>query len=426
MKLIPPTKPELTRRQEALFASLPLGSALLVFAAEEKRRNADVSFPFRQNSDFWYLTGFNEPDSALLMLKTPSGEPKSIVFARTKDPEKEAWDGSIVGFEAARELLGVMEARAWVSLEASLAELCRGGFRRFYCDLAQGDHLLRKMGLLALLPSLRIPELMSVSSILGPLRLIKSPEERALMHQSAQINIAAHQLLAQSVQAGVSEYKLQGIIEGFYLEQGADWAYPSIVASGQNATTLHYRANNSTLQEGDLLLVDAGCEWSYYASDITRCWPVGSGLSGAKRDVYQIVLAAQEKALMACELPDASLQRLQELVVEVFAFGLKDLGGFPAESVEEIIQKKLYQKYYRHKVGHWLGLDVHDAGPYLDDQGKALSFQTGMCFTVEPGLYFPANDETLPSPLRGIGVRIEDNVLMEEAGPVLLTQGLQK
>ncbi len=412
------------QRREKLASLMEPASLALFLSNESQHRNADVEQKFRQDSSFWYLTGFNEPDAALLVIKTKI-ETKSVIFARPREKEKEIWSGRRAGSEGAKEIAGVEEAFLFKELPEQLEKYLTG-MSHFYFDYGSHGYQALKGSILEIVRSRRVQKLTSTQNLIGELRLFKSEDEIKLMRQAAQITSRAHTEAMKLAKAGTPEYALEGFIEGYFKQQGGNWAYSSIVAGGDNATILHYVANDQLLKKGDLLLIDAGCEFNYYAADITRTFPVESKFSSPQKEIYQIVLDAQYAAIERTKVRGASFDSVHEEAVKVLAKGLSELKlleGSPAE----IIEKQSYRKFYMHRTSHWLGLDVHDLGSY-QEPGSATSriLRSGMVLTIEPGLYFDPEDESIPAPYRGIGVRIEDDVLITAEGIEVLTEGTPK
>lgn len=418
-------KETLKQRRKQFIELMEVNSAALFLSAQSQHRNSDVEQKFRQDSSFWYLSSFNEPDSALLIIKTAK-ENISIIFSRAREKEKEIWTGRRAGPEGAKEISGVDQAHKFTDLEEQL-EKHLTGIQHFYFDYAA--HHYRQLGerLLDIARGKRIQKITSTQNLIGELRLFKSQEEIALMKKAAQITTDAHKLAMKAAKEGVYEYAIEALIEGYFREQGAGWAYSSIVAGGPNATILHYVNNDQALKKGELLLIDAGCEKDYYACDITRTFPVASKFSSAQKQVYELVLQAQHTSIEQCKAKAANFDSVHNVAVKLLAQGLIDLKLLTG-SLDEVVEKKTFRKFYMHRTSHWLGLDVHDVGSYQEPgaEGKSRVLKPGMVLTVEPGLYFDAEDESIPSEFRGIGVRIEDDVLITKNGVEVLTAALEK
>jgi Xaa-Pro aminopeptidase len=412
-------------RQQKFSELMEPNSAALFLSAQSQHRNSDVEQKFRQDSSFWYLTGFDEPDAALLILRTKT-ETKTIIFARAREPQKELWTGLRAGPEGAQAISGAHEGLVFKTLEDELEKLLTG-LAHFYFDFTENSYTFLRHKIIEAAKSRRVQKFTSTQNLIGELRLFKTPDELKIMRQAAQITVDAHTIAVRSAKEGLYEYTIEGKIEGYFREQGAGWAYPSIVAAGVNATILHYVQNNQVLKNGELLLIDAGCEKDYYACDITRTFPIGGKFSTAQCEIYQLVLNAQAAALKQAQVKAATFDSLHEAAVEVLAQGLLDL-KLLSGSLDETLHKKTYRKFYMHRTGHWLGLDVHDVGSYIEPntEGKSRVLRPGMVTTVEPGLYFDPSDESILAAYRGIGVRIEDDILITADGIEILTEQLPK
>jgi Xaa-Pro aminopeptidase len=409
------------RRRQALARSMQAGVAV-VPTAPERVRNRDTHFPYRFDSHFYYLTGFPEPESALVLVG--GQEPKAILFCRSRNEEREIWDGFRHGPEAARERFGFDEAYPIEELDARLPALLENQPTLYYPVGADAAWDARAMEWLnAVRARVRAgaaaPErLHDVRALVDEMRLVKDAHEIALMRRSGRIAAAAHRRAMQATRPGRHEYEIEAELAYEFRRSGAEFpAYWPIVAGGPNACILHYVFNNAALRDGDLLLIDAGCELHGYASDITRTFPVNGRFSGAQRDVYDVVLAAQLAAIAAVK-PGARWNAPHDAAVRVLAQGMIDL-GLLNESLDAALEKETYRRFYMHRTGHWLGLDVHDAGEYKRE-GQWRPLARGMVLTVEPGLYIRAADD-VPERLRDIGVRIEDDVLVTQVGCEVLT-----
>ncbi|MDX1917976.1 MAG: aminopeptidase P N-terminal domain-containing protein [Candidatus Caenarcaniphilales bacterium] len=419
---------EFQGRRQKLAASMSPNTVALILSAEIQYRNHDTEHKFRQASSFWYLTGFAEPNAALLLKKSASGELQTNIFVQRKDPAQEVWTGIRTGAEKAKLSLGVDRAFCWDELLDELPAQLHG-VDQVYFDFGTIPHALLGRKVLEQITKQRITKLTSSQNLIGELRLFKSASEIALMRQSAEINVAAHKEAIAKLKANEYEYQTEARLEAYFREHGATWAYPSIVAGGRNATILHYSTNHEELREGDLVLIDAGCEYENYASDITRTFPIGKTFSEPQREIYTIVLNAQKAALECLRKSSTHSIRFDDFhqeTLKVLTQGLIELGIINGASLSEALERKLYHKYYMHRTGHWLGLDVHDLGSCQDDQGRSRLLESGMVLTVEPGLYFSPDDETVPSRYRGIGIRIEDDVLITKEGVEVLTAALPK
>ncbi|MDD5298468.1 MAG: aminopeptidase P N-terminal domain-containing protein [Rhodocyclaceae bacterium] len=408
-------------RRARLMAAMGQGIALIP-TAPERLRNRDSHYPYRFDSYFWYLAGFAEPESVLVLLAGP--EPKSLLFCREKNLDKEIWDGFRWGPEAAREAYGFDEAHPVSELEAKLAELMADRPTLFYSLGHDPDWDWRVIDALNAVrgkarTGVRPPEsIRDVRQMLDEMRLIKDGAEMDLLTRSADVSSYAHRRAMQATRPGRFEYEIEAeFLHEFRLQGAHAPAYGSIVAGGANACTLHYVANDRRLQDGDLLLIDAGCEMHGYAADITRTFPVNGRFNPAQRDAYQIVLAAQSAAIEAVR-PGRSWDEPHQAALRVLTQGMVDLKLLQG-TVDGLIESEAYKRFYMHRTGHWLGLDVHDAGDYKI-HGEWRLFEPGMVLTVEPGLYIRAADD-VPEALCNIGIRIEDNLVVTPSGCAVLT-----
>jgi Xaa-Pro aminopeptidase len=395
--------------------------------APERARNRDSNFPYRFDSYFYYLTGFIEPDAVLVVIAGDA--PRSVLFCRDKDPEREVWDGFRYGPDQARAVFGFDECHKIADLDAQMPALLADQ-PQLCCHLG-GDAAwdARVLGWLnAVRSQVRIgvaapAAVTDVRSVLDDMRLVKDAHELATMRRAAQISTDAHKRAMRAAAPGRAEYEIEAELLHEFRRRGAQApAYTSIVAGGANACVLHYVQNDALLKAGDLLLIDAGCELDGYASDITRTFPVNGKFGAAQRDVSQLVLAAQAAALAAVA-PGAAWNEPHDAAVRVLARGLIDF-GLCAGSVDKVIETGDYKKFYMHRTGHWLGLDVHDAGDYKRD-GTWRKLEPGMVLTVEPGCYIQAG-AGVPEQYAGIGIRIEDDVAVTATGSEVLTQAAPK
>ena len=408
-------------RRERLAAAMGAGVAV-VPTAPERLRNRDIHFPYRFDSYFYYLTGFAEPEAALVIV---GGEkPKTLLFCRERNEEREIWDGFRYGPESARERFGVDEAHPIGLLDATLVELLENQSALYYPMGADAEWDARAMKWLNAVRArvragVAAPERVhDVRALIDDMRLVKDAHEIVLMRRAARIAAAAHRRAMQATRPGRFEHEIEAELLYEFRRSGAQFpAYSPIVAGGPNACVLHYVFNNAALRDGELLLIDAGCELDGYASDLTRTFPVNGRFSGPQRDVYALVLAAQRAAIDKVR-PGNAWNEPHEAAVKVLAQGLlelKLLGG----TLDEVLEKETYKRFYMHRTGHWLGLDVHDAGEYKRS-GNWRELRPGMTLTVEPGLYIRAGDD-IPERLRNIGIRIEDDVLVTDQASEVLT-----
>lgn len=419
---------EFGRRRRQLMHMIGEGGIAIVPAAQLKKRNRDVEYPFRQDSDFYYLTGFEEPDGIAVLIPGRA-QAEYVLFCRERDPEREAWDGPRAGPEGAIEQFAADDAFPVDDVDdilPGLLETCErvyytmGSHPEFDQRLIEWVRKLRERGG----ANNRSPhEFITLDQYLHDMRLIKSRGEVAAMRKAARIAVGAHQRAMRSCRPGQWEYELQAELIYEFARHGAQLSYQPIVGSGANACTLHYVENRARMQDGDLLLVDAGCEHDYYASDITRTYPVNGEFSPAQRAIYDIVLEASEAAIDKVR-PGCHWNEPHDAAVHVITTGLRSLGLLQG-GVKTLIKKESYRRFFMHRTGHWLGMDVHDVGDYkVDGQWRLL--EPGMVMTVEPGIYIPANISDVAKKWRGIGVRIEDDVLVTRDGNEVLSAGLAK
>lgn len=407
-------------------------SVAIIPAAHEATRSYDTEFKFRQDSDFWYLTGFPEPD-ALAILDPSNKKAPYTLYVRPRDPEMETWFGRREGTEGAVKNYGADRAFSIEKFPADLAKILNGRDRLYYRFAVDRSLDLRIIDYLSAQRMRRLKTaypphtIIDPALIIGEMRLHKTPEEVELMQTAATIAAEAHVLAMKKVSPGMNEFQVEAMMESYMRDKGASGvAYNSIIGGGGNATILHYIENNAPLKDGDLLLIDAGAEYCGYASDITRTFPINGKFTAAQREVYDVVLDTQLQCIEYTKTGNTVKGR-QEYSIELLTEGMKKLGLLKGKT-SDLIKKKAYMKYYMHGVGHYLGLDVHDAGRYFTDQAAKSSrpFAPGMVLTVEPGLYIPPNDKNAPAKYRGIGIRIEDDVLVTEDGNRNLTSGVPK
>ncbi|WP_105213130.1 Xaa-Pro aminopeptidase [Pseudoalteromonas sp. T1lg22] len=421
------TNAEYRARQHQLLAQMKNNSVALIPAAKEITRSRDTEFPFRQDSDFFYLTGFNEPDAMLVLVK--GEEQKSILYCCAKDKTAEIWHGRRMGADAAKEQLPIDDAYTLAELDQGLIDAVNQKATLYY---GQGVYKDVDDQVFALLNTLRgapkkgyrAPEVIrDIRTLVHEMRLFKSPAEQELMRQAGQISADGHKRAMRFAKAGATEYQLEAELHHHYAMNGARYpAYGTIVGSGDNATILHYTENESTLKDGDLVLIDSGCELAGYAADITRTFPVNGKFSDAQKAVYNVVLKAQYAALDMVK-PGNTLAQTAKVVNRILTQGLIDLGLLEGE-LDELLESQAYRAFYMHGLGHWLGLDVHDVGEYKQDE-KDRPFEPGMVLTIEPGLYI-SEDAPVAEQYRGIGIRIEDDVLVTENGHENLTASVPK
>lgn len=420
---------ELRRRWRALARAIGPEAIAILPAAHEQTRNRDVHHSFRQDSDCLYLSAFPEPDAWLVIApRHPEGE--FVLFCRPRDAEREQWDGTRIGIEGAITHFGADQAYPLEALDERLPRLMEGREQVHYA-IGQSDALdAQIMGWVRQVRAkartgVRAPDtFIAIERTLHALRLRKSRAELSLMRRAAQISAQAHRCLMQHCQPGLNEQDLETRFLYECARAGARYqAYPPIIAGGAHACTLHYTANDAELRDGDLVLIDAGCELDGYASDITRTFPVNGRFSPAQRQLYDLVLEAQLAAIETVR-PGASCNAPHEAAVQVLTRGLIDL-GILSGTLSTLIEEAAYKPYYMHRTGHWLGLDVHDVGAMHDARGDYRTLEPGMVLTVEPGLYLPA-DESVPPEYRTIGIRIEDDVVVTKDGYRVLSADVPK
>ncbi len=414
-----------------LLDALPDDSAALIFSGREQFRNRDVDYPFRVNSDFYWLTGFEEPEATLLLIRRTGGERASHLFLRPKDPEAEIWTGHRLGVEAAPETLGVDMAHEAGARAEKLPELMKG-VRQVFVSFSEADYWWPVLipvwkGLKRhIRDGVEAPQgLLDLDGVLHELRLIKQAWEIERLRQAAAISVRGHLAAMRALAEGAAtERAVQTALECAFFQAGAErTAFNSIVASGASACVLHYTENRAPIDEQGLVLIDAGAEKDYYAGDITTTVPARGRFSAEQKALYELVLAAQ-RAARAQVKPGVPYDAHHRAAVRVLTEGLVALGLLRGD-VDELIERKAYERFYMHKTGHWLGLDVHDVGRYRVD-GRWRALAPGMVLTVEPGLYVAPDDETVDPKWRGIGIRIEDDLLVTGAGHEVLTGGLPR
>ena len=425
----PIPKGEYARRRRNLMGLMEPNSIAIVTGASLATRSRDTEYRFRQDSDFHYLTAFPEPDAvAVLLPGRAHGE--YVLFCHEKDPVEELWNGERVGAEAACERFGADDAFPLADIDDILPGLIEGRGRVYYSMGRSRDFDTRIM---AWVNSIRskvaagaVPpgEFTDLDHLLHEMRLFKSAAEVRQMRQAGAISVQAHRRAMRQCRPGMLEYQLEAELLHEFARHGArEAAYPSIVAGGENACTMHYIDNREKLRKGDLVLIDAGCEFRGYASDITRTFPIGGKFNRRQRAIYDIVLAAQEAAFEQLA-PGLPWNASHDASVAVITQGLVDIGLLEGD-VDTLIKEEAYRAYYMHRVGHWLGLDVHDVGDYRPG-GEWRELEPGMALTVEPGIYVSPTDTSVPAPWRGIGIRIEDDVVITDDGYELLTSGLPR
>jgi Xaa-Pro aminopeptidase len=417
------TMQSFSERRARLLSAIQPG-VLVLFSTPTAIRNNDVEHEYRQSSDLFYLCGFDEPETVLVLSSVAEKE-KFVLFVRPRDPERETWDGRRAGVEGAVRDFGADAAYPIAELAQRLPDLLMGATELHYGlgqSREQDDQMLAALAM-SRRKGRRGPSyptrIIDPEVRLHELRLRKTPEELDIMRRAAQISGEAHVAAMKAAKPGLNECEIDALFRGIFRKHGCERpAYEPIVGSGPNATILHYHRNNRDMQGGELLLIDAGCELDYYASDVTRTFPVGGKFSPEQLAIYEIVLAAQDRAIEVAQA-GATLDQVHVASAEVITRGLIGL-GLVEGPFEEAMKEQRYKAYYMHKCSHWLGMDVHDVGAYYEN-GKGRPLEPGMVLTVEPGIYVPENATGPAEKYRGIGVRIEDDVLVTESGNEVLT-----
>lgn len=423
------SRQEFARRRRELMDNMEDNSIVILPAAPERRRNRDIDHAYRQDSDFWYLSGFPEPEAVMALI--PGREHgEFVMFCRERDREMETWHGYRSGPEGAVKDFGADDAFPITDIDEILPGLIEGRDRVYY-DMGRDPEFDRQV--MSWVNTIRAKvrsgahppgEFLALNHFLHDQRLFKSALEMKVMRRAGEIAAAAHVRAMQVVEPGMYEYQLEAEYLHEFMRHGArSPAYPSIVGGGRNGCILHYVNNDQKLKDGDLVLVDAGAEYHCYASDITRTFPVNGKFSAEQQAVYEIVLASQLAAIEQVG-PGKHWNDPHEAAVQVLTQGMKDLGLLKGE-VKELIETEAYRRFYMHRTGHWLGLDVHDVGDYkVHDEWRVL--EPGMVMTVEPGIYIAPDDTSVASKWRGIGIRIEDDVAVTRKGHEIFTDGVPK
>ena len=417
------------QRRQALLAKMAPGSAAWIFAAPEVTRSNDTEYPFRQNSDFWYFTGFNEPQALLVLIKSNETHNHSVLFNRVRDLTAEVWFGRRLGQDAAPAKLAVDRALPWDDIGDQLHLLLNGLDVVYH---AQGEYAESDTLVFNALEKLRRGFRQNLSAPatvtdwrpwVHEMRLFKSPDEIEILRRAGKISALAHTRAMEKCRPGMFEYQLEGEILHEFSRHGARFpSYNTIVGSGENGCILHYTENESELRDGDLVLIDAGCEFHGYAGDITRTFPVNGKFSQPQREIYDIVLASLYTALSLFR-PGISIREVNDEVVRIMTTGLVELGVLQGD-VDALIAEDAHRQFYMHGLSHWMGLDVHDVGHYGTPSRDRI-LEPGMVLTIEPGLYI-APDADVPAEYRGIGIRIEDDIVITETGNENLTDSVVK
>jgi len=415
MGQLPFSLEEYRSRQDRFLSKYNEDTLVLIPTNPVRIRSNDTSYPYRANSYMLYLCGWKQPE-AVFMAFHDSGIWKSCLFVQPRDTRAEIWEGRRVGTEGAASFWPIDEAFSIDDMEQIVQEKISNsnsistiiGFDK------KLDNMIDKCNL----------EIIDARTILDDLRVIKSDEEIKIMHDAGILASNAHVEGIKKTYAGIGEWEIQSIIEAHFSTNQSCPSYSSIVGGGDNATILHYNSNNMVIDDGDLVLVDAGCEISGYASDITRTWPVNGRFSSEQKDIYQLVLEANSKAIEECKVGN-TINEPHMKALTTMVEGLIDLKVLN-ESVEEIIEQRLYFPFYMHSTSHWLGLDVHDAGNYKDLEDNFTKLEAGMVLTIEPGLYFGDMAQNITKNYKNIGIRIEDDILIDSSGPINLSKDIPK
>lgn len=416
---------EFAKRRRQFLSMVGRGGVAILPAAPERARNKDTLYPYRQDSDFYYLTGFDEPESVAVFAPGRAGG-EFLMFCRDRDPTREQWDGPRAGQEGVTAQFGADDAFPIADIDEILPGILEHSERVYYSVGTHAEfdqHVLNWLGLLrARGQSAHVPdELVTLDHLLHELRLLKSRREVAVLRRAGKIAAEAHRRAMLAVKPGLYEYQLEAELSYVFRKENTVNAYPPIVAAGANACVLHYIANDQRIEDGDLVLIDAGCECDMYASDITRTFPANGRFSPAQREIYSIVADAQAAAIDKVR-PGNHWNDPHDAAVKTITRGLRDVGILKGR-LPSLIKAEAYRPFFMHRTGHWLGMDVHDVGDYkVDDHWRLL--EPGMVMTVEPGLYLPVGRRGLAKKWQGIGIRIEDDVLVTKDEPDILTAGL--
>ena len=420
---------EFEKRRRKLAKLIGKDGIAVIPTASTRVRSRDTDYPYRPDSDFYYFTGFSEPNAVMILAPGREDGP-FIVCLREKNPLTEIWDGHMEGLNGVKKNYEADQSFDIEDLETILSSLFLGRQKVFF-TLGQ-DEVLDKI-LMKSFNAVRagqrrggvVPsEIQALEPLVHEMRLIKSKYEIGLMKKSAKISVDAHKRIFENCKPGVFEYQIEADIIHEFGKHGAVPAYTSIVASGQNACTLHYISNRDKMKSGQLLLTDAGCENEMYAADITRTIPVSGEYSKEQKEIYELVLKVQKNAINSIK-PGQTFEGLQSDAIKGLTKGLKKLGLLKGR-VDQLIKSEAYKDFYMHGIGHWLGMDVHDVGSYMDQKGKSRKFENGMVLTIEPGIYISKKNKNVPTEYRGIGIRIEDDVLVTKSGCDVLTKALPK
>lgn len=422
------TQPQEFRSRRRRLMDALTGGAIVVAAGHDAPRNNDVDHQYRQDSSFWYLTGFDEPDAVAVL--RPGADTPYTLFVRPYDPTFEIWVGRRAGVSGAVGSLGANAAYPLEQLDDQLPTLL-AEYETIYYALGTDDRvdgiisgLVKQRRRMAQRGAKSVSRIEDPTAQIDAMRQLKSDDEIALMQRAIDITAVGFEAAMRTAAPGIAEYEVQAALESPFRHLGSPRnGYPSIVAGGANACVLHYIRNDETLGSNDLLLIDAGAEYGYYTADVTRTWPVSGEFTPAQREIYDIVLDSQKKAIAEVK-PGVGFDDVHRVATRALIQGLIDLEIMQGD-VEQILNDAAYRDYYMHATSHWLGLDVHDCGPYRDEQGQ-IRLRPGMVLTVEPGLYFGPQAKQTPDAYKGIGIRIEDDVLVTDDGCRVLSEGIPK
>lgn len=413
------TEREYKKRRDLLVKKLSNNSVAVILSAQGMTRSNDTDYPYRQDSNFYYLSGFKEDNAALVFVKTKEVK-KTILFVQKKDRTLELWSGERVGVKEAKKRFLVDEVYSIDDFYIYLKEFLRDK-KNIYFQSNSKKRAIKKISKLT--KALKTKH--DIVPLIHQMRLIKSPAEIEMIKESIAITAKAHHRAMKMDKKGKYEYQLQAEIEHeFKINAAYSDAYTSIVACGNSANTLHYIKNDQPLVSGELILIDAGCEHNYYASDITRTIPVNGKFTETQKELYNLVLNTQFRVIKMIK-PQVKRSHLQEVAQKLLTKGMIELGILKGE-YKKLIKKQKYKKYYPHGIGHWMGIDVHDPAPYKDDKHQEIPLQKGMVLTIEPGIYIDKDDKSVPKKYRGIGIRIEDNILVTKDGYKNLSQSIAK
>jgi Xaa-Pro aminopeptidase len=418
-----------SERRKRLIEKIGPDAIVVLPSAPVSVRSNDVEFIYRQDSDFYYLTGFAEPES-IAVIAPGHKDAEFVLFVRPRDKERETWTGRRAGVEGAVIDYGADKAYTVAELDRVLGEYLHG-YQRVLFPIGINQEMTDRMLAMLRASYQRRPQsgdgpagILDPRHVIHEMRLFKRPEEIVAMRHAGEISNQAHRRAMREGRPGMMEWEIEALIDYSFRSRGAAGpSYPSIVASGPNATVLHYITNDRRIEPGDLILVDAGCEYDFYASDVTRTYPVGARFSPLQRELYEIVLGAQSKAIESVR-PGVKVEEVHNLALGVLVEGMR-AHGLLAGSAEEIISSQSYRRFYMHRTSHWLGMDVHDVGLYRIG-GESRKLEPGMVLTVEPGFYIAPDDESAPERYRGIGIRIEDDVLVTADGYDVITAAIPK